>query len=120
MPEDNFLLNILEADPQGLRGIFQQFGIGQGRSTQENKFGQTLFQPFFNQFLGGITKEISETGRASEGNTFRNFLGQNFDFNREFLKGSGSGFSNSNVLGRGSTQFDFGQSRPQGFGGFGF
>ena len=114
-PED-FLLGVFEQDEQGKRGIFQNFGIGQGRSALEQDFGQTLFQPMFNRYLGGLASELDdpEGGKLT---SFKQFIENpmNFNFEREFLKGSGTGFSNQAQLGRGGTQFDFGQSRQQMF-----
>ena len=114
-PED-FLLGIFEQDEQGKRGIFQQFGIGQGRSALENEFGQTLFQPLFNRYLGGLAGELGDPSNTQM-TSFKKFTQNpaNFDFNREFVRGSGSAFSNERMLGRSGTQFDFGQSNQSRF-----
>ena len=113
---NDFLLDILETDEQGLRGIFQNFGIGQGRSQNEQRIGNSLFQPIFGSFLGQIANELQQ-GAGSEGgpelSNFRNFVGQNFDFDRSLLQSNDRSFSNQNVLGRAGTQFDFGQQGQQ-------
>ena len=115
--QNDFLLDLLETDEQGLRGIFQNFGIGRGRSLDEQRIGASLFQPVFNQFLGQITEEISAGGAPST--KFRDFVSGagNFDFDRELLRSNDRSFSNAGVLGRAGTSFDFGQS-PQQFRGF--
>ena len=114
-PED-FLLGLFEEDEQGKRGIFQHFGIGQGRSALEQDFGQTLFQPLFNRYLGGLASELAEPG-GGKMTSFKQFTQNpaNFNFDREFVKGSGTAFSNQAQLGRGGTQFDFGQAKQQRF-----
>ena len=112
MTQDNrdFLLDLFEGTDRGERGIFQQFGIGSGRSTQEQAAGQSLFQPAFSQFLGDLTSQI-QNNEIPTG--FRQFLTSNkFNFDKELLK-TNTGFSNSNVLGRAGTQFNFGQGQQQ-------
>ena len=74
--------------------------------------GQSLFQPIFSQFLGDLTNQI-KTGETPTG--FRQFLTSNrFNFDKELMK-INTGASNSNVLGRAGTQFDFGQAKQRGF-----
>ena len=110
MTNRDFLLDVLEGTDRGERGIFQQFGIGSGRSISDQRAGEALFQPVFNRFLGDLAGQIS---RGETPGGFRQFLqSNNFDFDRELLR-SNTGQSNQNVLGRAGTMFDFGQTRPQ-------
>ena len=114
MTQENrdFLLDLFEGTDRGERGIFQEYGIGSGRSAQEQAGGQSLFQPIFSQFLGDLTNQI-KTGETPTG--FRQFLTSNrFNFDKELMK-INTGASNSNVLGRAGTQFDFGQAKQRGF-----
>ena len=110
---NDFLLDLFETDEQGLRGIFQNFGIGQNRSGNEQRIGTSLFQPAFKKFLGKLTNELDTQGAPQT--KFRDFIGNqsSFNFDRELLKSSDRSFSDAGVLGRAGTTFDFGQSRQQ-------
>jgi hypothetical protein len=113
---NDFLLDLFETDEQGLRGIFQNFGVGQNRTGAQQKIGTSLFQPVFNKFLGQITNEL-DTGGAPQ-TKFRDFVQDKgmFNFDRELLKSTDRSFSDAGVLGSGGTQFNFGQSQQrQGF-----
>ena len=112
---NDFLLDLFETDEQGLRGIFQNFGIGGNRSGNEQRIGTSLFQPAFNKFLGQITNELDTQGAPQT--KFRDFVRDKstFNFDREMLKSRDFSFSNANVLGRAGTTFDFGQNQQQRF-----
>ena len=114
MSNSDFLLDIFEGTDRGERGIFQQFGIGSDRSREEQRAGQGLFQPIFNNFLGDLAGQI---GRGETPTGFRQFLqNNNFNFDRELLQ-TNTGQSNQSVLGRAGTTFDFGQAASNQFGG---
>lgn len=116
--DNDFLLDLFETDEQGLRGIFQNFGVGGGRSANETRISQSMFQPLFSQFLGQHVKELGNLQPDQNVTKFRDFVGnkQFFNFDRELLKSNDRTFGNQNVLGRGGTAFDFGQSQQrQGF-----
>ena len=112
---NDFLLDLFETDEQGLRGIFQNFGVGQNRSANETRLSQSMFQPLFSQFLGQHVNEMSNLQPQGNVTKFRDFVGNQskFNFDRELLKSTDRSFSDAGVLGRSGTTFDFGQSQQQ-------
>ena len=112
---NDFLLDLFETDEQGLRGIFQNFGVGAGRSTRATRISQSMFQPLFNQFLGKHVGEMSNLSPDKNVTKFRDFVGNQstFNFDKEALKSTDRSFSDASVLGRAGTMFDFGQGKSQ-------
>tara|TARA_R100001143_G_C3330975_1_gene119421 strand:- start:312 stop:662 length:351 start_codon:yes stop_codon:yes gene_type:complete len=116
MPAFDFPFGDLEATELGRRGLFEELLGNKGFTGTQRQQATNLFQPIFGQFLGQITGELRSGGR--ENTTFEDFI-QGFDFDRESVRNNSfAGASDQQFLGRGGTQFDFGQERPQSFGGF--
>jgi len=119
MATNDFLLDLFETDEQGLRGIFQNFGVGGGKSSDETRISNSMFQPLFSKFLGQHVGEMRNLQPDANVTKFRDFVGNksSFNFDKELLKSNDRSFSDASVLGRAGTSFDFGQSQqqPRGF-----
>ena len=107
----------LEASEMGRRGLFEELLGNKGFTGSKRKQASNLFEPIFGEFLGQVTSELRNN--SQQNTTFDDFIG-NFDFDRESVRNNNfAGASDQGFLGRGQTQFDFGQERQQqGFGGF--
>ena len=80
-PLDNPFLRFLEGKtPEAF--LFAQ--LPQDPSIAQQSFASSIFQPLLNRFRGEIGRRAL-AGEAPDP-TFQNFLGQNFDFGRQFRR----------------------------------
>ena len=99
-PAQSPYLDFLNTDEEGLR--MQFFGGLGGLNAGQQRFGQTLFQPTFNRYLGQLG-QMAVSGQAPNLN-FSDFLKNDFNLNRELLR---QPQTSSRLFGR--PQFFFGR-----------
>ena len=92
----NDLTKLFETDEQGRRAIFgARFG---NLNPFQQRYSQSLYEPTFNKYLGEMGKSLL-MGQAPQ-QSFTDYLSQNFDPQRELLKGPQS--DTTRLLGQGT------------------
>ena len=100
--DDNPFLRLMEGSDEGRRSLFGGLFSGYNPS-QQNFAQQSIFQPTFNRYLGQLGQQVRGGGAPTL--TFKDFLQQSFNPQRELLKMQDD---RSRLFG-GRTIFDFGR-----------
>jgi hypothetical protein len=77
-------LDLFGVDDPGRRLIFESF-LPENLLGQQRQQLSAQFQPTFNRFLGGLGRQL-RTGGGAPQQTFRGFLEQQFDPQRQLLR----------------------------------
>ena len=90
-------LNLFEQEDLGRRMMFEA-AIPSGLKGPTRQAASRLFEPTFNQFLGILGQQIGDQSRQDPMITFRQYLSEKFDPQRELLRFPGGTLQRTSAL----------------------